>query len=48
MSERARDYVAQYMADKYMPEELRARSKATEEWLEAQPCGDGLCECEAP
>jgi len=35
MSEKARDYVAQYMAEKYTPEELEARRKATAEWLDS-------------
>ena len=42
MSERARDYVAKYMAEKYTPEELEARRKATAEWLDSLPEIDHL------
>ena len=43
MSERARDYVARYMAEKYTPEELEAHNKATAEFLESLPEeGDAL------
>ena len=35
MSERARDYVRRYMAEKYTPEELEAQKKATGEWLDS-------------
>jgi hypothetical protein len=43
--ERARDYVARYMADKYTPEELVARRKATAGWLEANSCA-GCPDCQ--
>lgn len=42
MSERARDYVDRYMAEKYTPEELEERRKATAEWLESLPEIDHL------
>lgn len=45
---RARDYVVKYMAARFTPGELEARRKATADWLDDQPCGDGLCECDAP
>lgn len=37
MSERARDYVARYMAERYTPEELAKINKETSDWLLSLP-----------
>ena len=47
MTERARDYVKQYLAEKYTPEEIGALNKRNAEFLESIACSDDHpCKCE--